>query len=166
MKRSGFARKVYERAPAAPLRRVERSGVIARISATVSAIPKTEAKRNPHLLDMARGKPCLLRISDVCNFDHETTVACHSNLGLHGKAGARKADDCYSVWGCSACHEWLDHGRADQVNKQLAFMMAHLAQVCEWRAIASSAAADPKDRAAAQWALDHLNATPLGKETL
>lgn len=42
-------------------------------------------------------------------------------------------------------------------------MSAHLAQVCEWRAIAGSAAANPKDRAAAQWALDHLNASPVGE---
>ena len=47
-------------------------------------------------------------------------------------------------------------------NEELAFMRAHLAQVCEWRAIASSTAADARDRAAAQWALDHLNATPVG----
>jgi hypothetical protein len=166
MKRGGFARKVYTPAPAAPLRRVERSGVIARTSMEVAAMPKTEQHRNPHLLAMARGKPCLFRIPGVCNFDPATTVACHSNLGVHGKAGARKADDQYTAWGCFACHSWLDQGRADPLAKELAFMLAHLSQVAEWRAIAGSTAADPKDCAAAQWALDHLNATPVGKETL
>lgn len=162
MKRTGFARPVYEGAPAAPLRRVERSGVLARISAEVSAVPKTEQHRNPHLLAMARGKPCLFRLAGICNFDPETTVACHSNQGAHGKAGARKADDQYSAWGCFACHSWLDQGSGDPTAKRLAFMLAHLSQVGEWRAIAGSTAADPKDRAAAQWALDHLNATPVG----
>ncbi|MBB1599500.1 DUF1364 domain-containing protein [Variovorax sp. UMC13] len=127
------------------------------------SLPKPEAHRNPYLLAMARGKPCLFRLPGICNFDPATTVACHSNLGAHGKAGARKADDEYSAWGCFNCHRWLDQGSADGTRKQLAFMSAHLAQVCEWRAIAGSAAADPKDRTAAQWALDHLNASPLGE---
>jgi len=140
-----------------PLRR----GTYAVMGNLISA-PKTEAHRNPHLLSMARGRPCLFRIPGVCNFDPETTVACHSNLSIHGKAGARKADDEYSAWGCFTCHSHIDQGKGDATAKELAFMGAHLAQVCEWRAIAASAGADPKDIAAARWALDHLNATPHG----
>jgi len=163
LRRTGFARKVYVAPRAAPLRRVERSGVIARVSANVAAMPRPERHENRRLLDMARDKPCLLRVPNVCNFDVKTTVACHSNLSIHGKAGARKADDEYSVWGCSACHEWLDRGKADALAKELAFMLAHLSQVGEWRAIAASTAGNPLDRAAAQWALNHLNASPLGE---
>jgi hypothetical protein len=106
--------------------------------------------------------PCLVRLPGVCSFDPETTIAAHSNSSSHGKAGARKANDEYSVWCCFHCHSWLDQGRASAAAKELAFMRAHLTQVCEWRAIAGSTAADPRDRAAAQWALDHLNATPVG----
>ena len=160
---TGFARKVYERAPAAPLRRATRTAVLAVCTDMGNPMSKTEQHRNPHLLAMARGKPCLFRLPDICNFDPETTVACHSNQRAHGKGGARKADDEYSAWGCFACHSWLDQGRADPYAKLLAFMDAHLAQVCEWRAIAGSATTDPKDRAAAQWALNHLNATPVGQ---
>lgn len=132
---------------------------------TVKAMPKTIAHRNSHLREMARGMPCLLCVPGVCTQDRATVVCCHSNSSAHGKAGARKADDHYSVWGCFACHSWLDTGKAPAAAKTSAFMRAHLAQVLEWRSIAFDTRSAPKDRAAAQWALERLNATPTG-ETL
>jgi hypothetical protein len=125
-------------------------------------LPKPEPHRNRHLLDLARGMPCLLRIPGVCNNDWPTTVACHSNLPIHGKAKGRKADDEYTVCGCSTCHAWLDQGPVPAAEKLAAFMAAHLRQVQVWRLIAGPGRA-AADRAAAQWALDHLNANPLGK---
>lgn len=159
---TGFARRAYAAPPAAPLRRVERAGVIAHVSASVVARPKTEAHRNAHLLSMARGRYCLLHVPGVCIGGTETTVACHSNLSIHGKAGARKANDEYHVPGCFACHRWLDQGPADGVLKAMTFMQAHLEQVNWLRAVASDMTHPPKDRAAAQWALDRLNASPIG----
>jgi hypothetical protein len=160
---TGFARRAYVAPPAAPLRRVERAGVIARVSGAPAARPKSEAHRNPHLLTMARGRYCLLRVPGVCIGGTETTVASHSNLSIHGKAGARKANDEYHVPGCFACHRWLDQGPADGVLKAMTFMRAHLDQVGYWRAVAADTTQPPKDRTAAQWALDHLNATPVGQ---
>ena len=139
--------------PAATLHRAVTGG-------TTTAVAKPQAKRNRALLDMARGRPCLLRIPCICNCQPQETVACHSNLSIHGKAGARKADDQYSVWGGRSCHEWLDRGRAPADVKALAFTMAHLEQVRAWKVIA----ADPKEperfRKAAEWALAQLNALP------
>jgi hypothetical protein len=135
---------------------------------TTSAAPKTSPKRNPALLEMAEKRPCLLRVPGVCNGDPDTTVACHSNASVHGKAGARKADDCYSVWGCASCHRWLDqpigvHGPTyDQ--KQARFALAHLDQVIEWRRIANDPSEPVRFRRAAQWALEQLNATPGAAE--
>jgi len=160
---TGFARSVYATPGAAPLRRVERAGVIMRVSASVAARPKTEQRRNPHLLAMARGRYCLLRVPGVCIGGTETTVACHSNLSIHGKAGARKANDEYHVPGCFACHRWLDQGPADGVLKAMTFMQAHIEQVGYWRALVGDLTQPLKDRAAARWALDHLNATPVGQ---
>ncbi len=169
MKRTGW--KSRSKAAAAPASRAQlamktiapatRRGTYA--GTTAGPAPKTEAARNPHLLAMARGMPCLLRVPGVCTGGRSTTVACHSNLGIHGKAGARKADDQFTAWGCAACHSWLDQGPASAAEKAQAFMAAHLRQVEAWRGIA---AYDPflKDKAAAQWALDRLNATPVGKE--
>lgn len=39
-------------------------------------------------------------------------------------------------------------------------MVALVAQVDEWKAIADSAGSSPKDRAAALWALERLNRAP------
>lgn len=160
---TGFKRPVYERAPAAPLRRVERAGVIVSAAAMAAPCPKSPRAENPHLLSMARGKPCLIR-SPICNYDTETTVACHGGGVANGKGTGYKVSDALTCWGCSACNHYTDaYGGATKAQKRDAFMLGHLAQVCEWRAIAGSTAADPKDRAAAQWALDHLNATPIGQ---
>lgn len=169
MKRSAWGRKntpvdhdenpaddVEDQAPVAikkiaPLRRGTYSG------GTTAAAPKTEARRNPALLELARGRPCLLMVPGVCNFNPETTVACHSNWSVHGKAGARKADDCYSCWGCVACHSWLDQGSAPDLHKQHIFALAMTRQVRQWgHRLVDSQALKPRERAAIAWALDNL----------
>lgn len=118
--------------------------------------PKDPPSRNPHLLSMARGMPCLLRVPGICNNDTDTVVAAHSNLGRHGKGGARKAHDHYSVWACARCHTWLDQGQATRIQREQAFMAGHARQVAEWLTISNDPREDPKDRKAALWALDEL----------
>jgi hypothetical protein len=157
LRRTGFKRRTYHRAPPAPLRRVERSGVISSCASAAAPIPKPEALRNRRLLDLARGMECLLRIPGVCRGGTETTVACHSNWCVHGKAGARKADDCWSCWGCAACHRWLDQGPAPEDQKWSAFMEAMKEQLLRWTGILESASWSDPDRAAAKWAVDHLD---------
>lgn len=122
----------------------------------VKPAPKTKAARCPALLEMAERKPCLLQVKDVCNGRTDTTVACHSNQAIHGKAGARKADDCYTVWGCVACHAWLDQGKAMASHKEAVFRQAHARQVECWKLIASIREPE-RFRKAAQWALEQLN---------
>jgi len=129
---------------------------------TTGAAPKPETYRDPALLEMARGRPCLLLVPGVCNHRIDTTVAAHSNLSIHGKAGARKADDQYSVWGCSACHYWLDFSKALANQKESAFMLAHARQVLAWRLIAMDPNEPARYRNAARWALERLNATTAG----
>ena len=139
---------------------------MARCDGQVRAVAKTEPKRNRALLDMARGEGCLLRVPGVCTGDKATTVACHSNWAEHGKAGARKADDCYSVWGCAACHQWLDQGKAHHQEKRRVWDGAFAWQRDIWIQITAGLLdATPKERKAAQWALDQLAATPKGAET-
>jgi len=130
---------------------------------TTGPAPKSEAYRDRALLDMAHGRPCLLLVPGVCNHRLDTTVACHSNLSVHGKAGARKADDCYVVYGCWPCHAWLDSGKAPAEQKEQVFMAAHLRQVLAWRQIAADPSEPDRFRRAAQRALEHLNATPTGE---
>lgn len=127
---------------------------------TAGPAPKTAPYRSPALLEMARGRPCLLLVPGICNHRTDTTVAAHSNLAIHGKAGARKADDCYSVWACAACHAWLDQGPAPADVKELAFTLGHINQVQAWRVMASDSADSYRNRRAALDALEHLNAIP------
>jgi hypothetical protein len=133
-----------------------------------AACPKPVEHRNPALLAMARGKRCLLQVPGVCNCDPRTTVAAHSNWSIHGKSGARKADDMYVVNSCSACHSWLDQGSAPKAEKLAVFMRAHLDQVLEWRRIVGDMSYTPRERKAAHWALCLLEASknpPLALDT-
>lgn len=163
MKRSGFKKASYQRAPRQPLEPISPE-ISARFKAVpvaqeVTAVPKSEAQRNPRLLAMARGKPCLLALP-CCNHDPATTVSAHSNQSKHGKAGARKAEDQYTVWGCFACHSWLDQGGAPQEEKVAAWDAAHARQVIWWQAIANSYSHPDTDRRAARWALERLDDEP------
>lgn len=156
--RTGFKRRERVRLPSPPPRPATRRAVMADCSSPGLKLDKTEPQRNAHLLAMARGMPCLLRTRQ-CNGDRSTTVAAHSNLLIHGKGRGRKAEDCYSVWACARCHTWLDSSYdATLDDKEIAFLVAHLEQVEIWKAIVASPKASPKDRAAAKWALDTLNA--------
>lgn len=161
LKSRGFTRLPVVFAPPSAVRPLQRPVVYTDGSAMAQPISKPEPQRNDHLLAMARGRPCLLLVDGVCNLDSSTTVAAHSNLLIHGKGRGRKADDCYSVWACARCHAWLDGSySAEFEDKEQAFMVALIAQTDEWRAIATSTNASPKDRAAAQWALARLHQAP------
>ncbi len=130
---------------------------------TVAAAPKPVPWRCQTLLDMARDRPCLLLVPGICNYRTDTTVAAHSNWTEHGgKAGARKADDCYSAWACYACHTWLDAGRASADRKRAAFLAAHPLQVLAWRQIATDPTEPARYRRAALAALERLGATAFG----
>lgn len=132
-----------------------------------AAHPKTQAHRNTVLLEMANGRPCLLCLPGRCSCTHGSTVACHSNFGIHGKAKNRRADDQYTVWGGDKAHRLLDqpigHGGMTKAQKLEWFMAAHLRQVVEWRRIVADPAEQERYRQAARWALDMLNATPVGE---
>jgi hypothetical protein len=113
------------------------------------AVPKTAPQRNPALLAMARGQRCLLLVPGVCRPDPATTVACHSNQSVHGKA-----DDQWHVYGCAPCHRWLDQGSAPAAEKVERFGAAHRWMVAIWQDIvAGMQPATPKERRAAEWAL-------------
>ena len=156
---SDIVREERPRAPLVPTVRPLRMGTYS--GGTTAAAPKVRAYRDSALLEMARGRHCLLRIPGMCVGATETTVAAHSNLIAHGKAKARKADDCYSVFTCYPCHFWLDQGSASAEDKEAAFMAAHVRQVFAWRRIAADASEPERFRRAARRALERLNATPM-----
>ena len=57
--------------------------------------------------DLAKGRPCDMRLPNVCNWDTTTTVLAHINRG--GISGMlMKAPDVCSVFACSNCHDAVD----------------------------------------------------------
>lgn len=70
----------------------------------------------------AKGKPCLVRLAGICNFDPETTVLAHERvIGLSGTG--IKAPDIFGAWCCSCCHDVVD-GR---VQSELSYEARRLA---------------------------------------
>jgi hypothetical protein len=126
---------------------------------TTGPAPKTAPQRNRRLLDLAAQKPCLLLVPGCCNHRIDTTVAAHSNWGEHGKAGARKADDHWSCWACSACHRWLDQGGALEAIKRIAFDSGMRRQIEAWKQLAADPSTGDADRRAARWALERHGVT-------
>lgn len=158
LKRTGFKRTPYKRPPVPPPRRLERPCVQAVISTTAVAIPRQPRLENPHLRDMAKKYGCNLRMTSMCRGqDTSTTVLCHSNWAEHGKGKGMKAHDFYAVYGCAVCHDALDSGRQyDNDEKKRFFRLGMDRQIELYREIIDSKTAKPKDRAAALWALEHM----------
>jgi len=78
---------------------------------------RARKKRSWHdakMRNACSGQRCYLRVPQICprHPDDPTTVPAHSNESAHGKGGARKADDRYTVPACMWCHQWLDQGPA------------------------------------------------------
>lgn len=53
----------------------------------------------------AKGRDCQIRIPGVCNGNNETVVLCH----LPGGGMGAKVHDLFGAFGCSACHDVVDH---------------------------------------------------------
>jgi hypothetical protein len=161
MNRSTFKRPTIERQRTVhkPIpEHLRRSASFAKADTMAEPDPKPEVHRSQALRDMAQGRLCLLQFPDRClNPGTDTTVAAHSNWADHGKAGARKADDCYMVWGCFACHSLLDQSSHwTDAEKRASFDAAHRRQVQEWARIAADPTEKSRFRKAADWALNLL----------
>lgn len=70
-------------------------------------IQKYNHVRSRKLLDSSRDQICAFNFQG-CNYDAQTTVACHANYDFTGKGTAIKASDIYSADGCSHCHAIYD----------------------------------------------------------
>ena len=72
----------------------------------------------------ARGRKCQLNIPGVCNENRETTVWAHCNSVATNKGFGIKSHDLFGCDACSACHYWLDQGRASKEDKESYFWPA------------------------------------------
>jgi hypothetical protein len=128
-------------------------GVYAPVSEAPAPAPKDSPYRDPALMDMAKDRPCLLLVPGICNHRTDTTVTCHQN---EGKGMAIKAPDNRSVWGCVACHTWLDQSGAPREQKRQAFAQGLQRQMRAWRQIAMDAGEPARFRKAARLAVEEL----------
>lgn len=67
----------------------------------------------PNLRELARGKPCLMRVPMVCSYNAEETVLAHVRIA--GTGIGMKPTDLAGIWCCHACHALLD-GRTKSAN--------------------------------------------------
>jgi hypothetical protein len=82
------------------------------------------SKRTGDLRKEARGRPCMVRIPEVCNCNSETVVLAHIRMvGISGMG--IKADDLLGAWACSGCHDAIDR-RADMGLSRDYVRIAHL----------------------------------------
>ncbi|WP_241484911.1 nuclease domain-containing protein [Caballeronia zhejiangensis] len=75
--------------------------------------PKKRPGHNKAMLNACRGQPCYLVYPGICRgaVDAETVVPAHSNEGAHGKGGALKARDEFTIPACWRCHAEHDQGK-------------------------------------------------------
>lgn len=95
------------------------------------AYPKTKPVRSKTLRDAYRLLPCQWPLADgICGAVDGTVCCAHSNWSDHGKAGARKADDCYGAALCYMHHSALDQGsRMSYDQRRAGWTLAHMSSV-------------------------------------
>jgi len=72
----------------------------------------------------AKGRNCMVRLPNICNFNNETTVLAHYRLaGLSGMG--IKSDDLIGAWACSACHDAIDRRANTDLDRDYV-RLAHL----------------------------------------
>ncbi|WP_254601823.1 nuclease domain-containing protein [Cupriavidus taiwanensis] len=104
--------------PGGPLQRRTSLRATAWQRQTAGLVPSPFKKKRPKRRPMAerryalacRGEPCYLLIPGAPEHRLDTVVDCHSNQLKHGKGGAIKAQDLYTVPGCAWCHHQIDQG--------------------------------------------------------
>lgn len=105
MKRTGFSRK------SSPFDNTADRKTTLRRTEMKRRVKKPTVAEGSKYIAACRGEECYLRVPGVCvsrGWSHDSVVDCHSNQGRHGKAGARKADNIFTVPGCGPCHKWID----------------------------------------------------------
>ena len=59
------------------------------------------------LRQLARGKPCQVRVPNLCDGGGDTTVLAHYRLSGVSGMGIKSPDVC-GAWCCGPCHTWID----------------------------------------------------------
>lgn len=77
-----------------------------------------------YLRKLAKDRPCMVRLPNVCNHDKLTTVLAHVRLsGVSGMS--QKAPDLVASWACSSCHDAIDRRSHTDLDRDYV-RLAHL----------------------------------------
>ena len=60
------------------------------------------------ITEFARGRPCTIRLSGICNHNVDTSVWVHLNSVRWGSGRGQKANDLCGAIACSSCHDAID----------------------------------------------------------
>jgi hypothetical protein len=161
MRRTGFARKVYTPAPAAPIKPLERP--VNNSGGTTGPAPKSPADRNQAVRDLARDEACTgLRYAGYCRCHPSTTVWAHPNEGGENKGMGYKGNDSAGALLGAECHDYVDgrDGSGATQDQKLAVMRLAQARTRDrLREIAGSRTEKLWKVRAARWALEQLEKT-------
>ena len=61
-----------------------------------------------NLRQLARGKPCMVRVPGHCNHHWDTTILAHYRLSGYCGTGLKPDDWSMGSWCCSSCHDVID----------------------------------------------------------
>lgn len=137
-----------------------RAAKMSRATTAAAPVPKQPSEKCQHLLDMAKGAPCLFWFVPGCRRDFDpvescTTVKAHDNRLTANKGKGYKAHDWRSLDACEPCHTAYDQGKKHtREEKDAAFDEAYERQLAKWRRIAADPLSNPRDRAACAWAIE------------
>lgn len=70
-----------------------------------------------NLRQLARDKPCMIRLPGICNRDPATTVLAHYRLISISGLGI-KAPDILGAWACYDCHAVVDGQRTSDLTPE------------------------------------------------
>lgn len=85
------------------------------------------------LRNLARDKPCQVRLPGICTDNRETTVLAHFRMiGISGMS--IKSPDLIAAWACSACHDAIDRRTHTDLDRDYV-RLAHLEGVVRTQAL-------------------------------
>ena len=77
-----------------------------------------------NLRKLAKDRPCMVRLPDICNHNPATTVLAHISMtGISGMGF--KANDVIGSWACSSCHDTIDRRANTDLDRDYV-RLAHL----------------------------------------
>jgi len=170
MKRTAFRRIRAKHEPAVPREDRPTAHVAPTVSRGTYAVtgagqaqPKRPADRLQALRDLAKGESCA---GVNCRCQPDTTVWAHSNEGAQNKGLGYKANDSSGAFLGRECHDYVDGRDGSKSTQEQRVAVMRLAQMRtreRLREIAGSRTEKLWKVRAARWALDQLNATPVGE---